>query len=253
MIDLTTDGHVHSSLCHHAVGKMEDYVKAAIARGLKKIIFLEHLETGISYFESTWLSDREFDLYLEEGERLQDSYRGQLEIGIGVEVGYNPFRRAELLKKLGRYQWDRVGISYHFIRDNGSHLNMVSRKKSNLIALERFGLDRVISTYFTDLKEAVQAIPADVLCHLDAVLRFQPDLKFKDKDLRLINELLDETARQGLALEVNSSGYRIRNEPYPSLSLLNEAINRDIPLVAGSDAHRPEDVGQFFDRLALLA
>jgi HisJ family histidinol phosphate phosphatase len=58
MLDISEDGHVHTNLCHHALGAMEDYVQAAIDRGLRKIIFLEHLEAGIEYFESTLLTDR---------------------------------------------------------------------------------------------------------------------------------------------------------------------------------------------------
>ena len=86
-IDVKTDGHVHTRLCHHASGEMEEYVQAAIARGLEKIIFLEHLEMGIRYFESTWLSEEDFAYYFKEGERLREKYRGAVEIGLGVEVG----------------------------------------------------------------------------------------------------------------------------------------------------------------------
>jgi len=52
-----------------------------------------------------------------------------------------------------------------------------------------------------------------------------------------------------MALEVNTSGYRTKEQPYPSLAILQKAVARNIPLVAGSDAHRPEDVGRYFDRL----
>jgi histidinol-phosphatase (PHP family) len=52
-----------------------------------------------------------------------------------------------------------------------------------------------------------------------------------------------------MSLEVNTSGYRIKNEPYPSRETLRKAIKKNIPLVAGSDARSPEDVGRDFDRL----
>ena len=72
IIDIYTDGHVHTSLCHHATGTMEDYVAAAIQKGLKHIVFLEHLEIGIQYFESTWLSEEDFSQYCQEGIRLKE-------------------------------------------------------------------------------------------------------------------------------------------------------------------------------------
>ena len=65
---------------------MEEYVQAGLKQGLKQIIFLEHLETGIEYFETTWLSDRDFDRYFAEGWLLQKKYQGAIQIGLGVEV-----------------------------------------------------------------------------------------------------------------------------------------------------------------------
>ena len=126
MIDTTIDGHVHTKLCHHARGEMEDYVQAAIKRGLGKLVFLEHLEVGINYFESTWLTEDDFIYYHEEGRRLQEKYQGSLEIGLGIEVGYNPRYLEEIQRRLALHSWDRIGISYHFLETDSVHLNLVS-------------------------------------------------------------------------------------------------------------------------------
>jgi histidinol-phosphatase (PHP family) len=252
LIDTTIDGHVHTELCHHARGKMEEYVLAAINRGLRKLIFLEHLEVGVNYFESTWLTDDDFSFYHEEGKRLQDKYKGSLEIGLGVEVGYNPEFLEEIKSRLALYAWDRIGISYHFLETDSGHLNMVSSKQHNIDMLEQLGIDDVITRYYKDLQTAVEKLPGTVLCHIDAVLRHSPAIILTADHLNLIDDLLDSVARNNMSLEVNTSGYRIKNEPYPSLEILKKAIKMNIPLVAGSDAHCPEDVGRYFDRLASL-
>ena len=252
MIDITVDGHVHTSLCHHARGEMEDYVLAAINRGLKKIVFLEHLEIGINYFESTWLSDADFDYYHTEGKRLQDKDQGTIAIGLGVEAGYNHRYLEEIRQRLARHTWDRIGISYHFLETDSGHLNMVSRKQVNIDALEQFGVGNVINHYYQNLLEAVEKLPGQVLCHIDAVLRHHPRVLLTDKHYKGIDALLDAVAAKSMAIEVNTSGYTTKNEPYPSLAILKKAIARNIPLVAGSDAHRPEDVGRYFDRLPKL-
>jgi histidinol-phosphatase (PHP family) len=132
------------------------------------------------------------------------------------------------------------------------HLNLVSSKQVNISALDELGIDRVITTYYRDLREAVQTLPGDVLCHCDAVLRHHPDADRFDRHEELIDALFDAVIAKKMAIEVNTSGYRIRNEPYPAVALLKKAVARGIPLVAGSDAHRPEDVGRYFDRLAKL-
>jgi histidinol-phosphatase (PHP family) len=249
IIDTKVDGHVHTNLCNHARGEMEEYVLYALKQGLRKLIFLEHLEIGISYFESTWLTEDDFDFYHKEGKRLQNKYQNKIEVGLGVEVGFNPRFLEKIQQKLALYTWDRIGISYHFLETDSGHLNMVSRKQVNLDALDQYGVDEVVSRYYNDLREAVEKLPGQVLCHIDAVLRHHPDIRFTPEHYVLIDKLLDAVARKKMALEVNTSGYKTKEQPYPSLTILQKAVTRNIPLVAGSDAHRPEDVGRYFDRL----
>lgn len=224
---------------------MEDYVKAAIERGLKRLFFLEHLEVGINYFERTWLSGEDFDLYFEEGRRLREKYGDKLFIGLGVETGYNPERSNEILEKLAERNWDRIALSYHFMRIGGRHYNLVSRKPGNLEAFGRVGVAKVISAYFDTVLEAVEIVPAEVVCHLDAVLRYHPEIRFERSHYRQVETILAAMAERNMALEVNVFGCRMRDEPFPALDIIEEAVRRDIPLAVGSDAHRPEDVGRF--------
>jgi histidinol-phosphatase (PHP family) len=252
MIDTSIDGHVHTKLCHHASGEMEEYVISAINKGLRKLIFLEHLEVGINYFESTWLTEDDFDFYHEEGKRLQNKYQDRIKIGLGIEVGYNPNFLDEIQRRLTLYTWDRIGISYHFLETDSAHLNLVSSKQINIDALDDFGVDRVVTHYYKELLNAVENLPGQVLCHIDAVMRHHPNVIITPEHKALIDDLLDAVARNNMSLEVNTSGYKFKNEPYPSLDILKKAIKKNIPLVAGSDAHRPEDVGRYFDRLASL-
>jgi histidinol-phosphatase (PHP family) len=244
-IDLKTDGHVHTSLCHHASGSMEDYVLAAIDCGLERLFFLEHLEVGINYFECTWLTRADFDRYFLEGKRLQEKYGERLFIGLGVEVGYNPERSQEILERLAERTWDRVAVSYHFMRVGDHHYNLVSRKALNLEPLGRLGVAKVASAYFDTVLEAVKTVPAEVVCHLDAVLRYHPDIRLDKGHYRQIESILAAMAERGMALEVNTSGCRLRGEPFPAWDIIRQAVRRNVQLVAGSDAHRPEDVGRF--------
>ena len=249
LIDTSIDGHVHTELCHHAVGTMEEYVQAAVAGGLKKIVFLEHLESGIGYFESTWLEEHDFEFYHAEGKRLQEKYAGRIAIDLGVEVGYNPARRQNILDRLQRHQWDRIGVSYNFVGIDGSILNVVSRKQVNIQGIAEAGIDRVITAYLQGLHKAVESLPGNVVCHIDAVARHNPGVNFSEKHLAIFDRLLDLIAARGMALEVNTSGFAHRNEPYPGCWLVARAMRRNIPLVAGSDSHRPDEVGRFFDQL----
>jgi histidinol-phosphatase (PHP family) len=250
-IDTLSDRHVHTRLCNHATGEMEEYVQAAIALGLREIVFLEHLEIGIKYSERTWLSKADFDYYFEESDRLRRTYADRIRIGSGVEVGYNGDCEAELIEHLAARPWDSVGISCHFLKmtDRGLHLNLLSRRPDNIIIARQFGLERLLTLYFDALITAVKNLPGTFLCHLDAALRHVPELVFTDSHFEQIDTLLAEVKKKGMALELNTSGIAMRNEIFPARKILSMALGYDLPLQAGSDAHRPEDVGRFFETL----
>ncbi len=248
-LDLESDGHIHTPLCNHAVGTMEEYVLAAVANGLRSITFLEHLEVGIRSTPRTWLTEADFDEYFREGDRLKSRYKNRITIRLGVEAGYNPHQPEMLRTALGRYPWEWIGLSYHFYLVGDRHYNLVSRRRENLERLAAEGIDRVISAYLDGLLAGLDIVRPDVVCHLDAVLRHHPDIRFNDSHLHRIDTLLTAMAWRGTALEINTSGYSIRNRPFPEPGILGKAMALHIPLVPGSDAHRPEDVGRCFDRL----
>jgi len=251
--DATVDGHVHTELCGHAAGRMEDYVRAALARGLRGVVFLEHCEIGVEYSERTWLTEEQFDDYWRLGRELQERYAGKINIFLGVELGYNPDAADDIIAFADSRPWDRVGLSHHYLPTPAGHLNMLSRKQANLDAFSRYGVEKAVSRYFDNLVQAVESVPADVLCHLDAPLRHHPDLRFTKGHDASIRRLLDAMAARGMALEINTSGYdHPRSEPYPSRWIIEAAAERGLAFLPGSDAHHPDQVGRHFDRLSGL-
>lgn len=245
------DRHIHTKLCSHASGEMEDYVLAAIGQNLDGIVFLEHMEEGICCAEKTWLTEKDFDCYFKEGRRLQAIYKGQLSIGLGVECGYNPDCSQTLISRLGKRDWDEIGISCHFIKPDGSneHLNLFSRKEHNLEKIRHFDPDLLLDIYFETLLEAVTNLPGTKLCHLDGALRFLPGIRLTERHLVKVQKLLLSVKKRAMVLEINSSGIPIRGEQFPARGILEMAISEKVPLVFGSDAHRPEEVGRHYARL----
>lgn len=251
-LDLHCDNHVHTRHCGHATGEMEEYVLSAIARGLRKIVFLEHMEEGIVSQPVTWLSEEAFDRYFSEGRRLQHLYDGQLEIGLGVECGYNPDCIDALRTRLGSRKWDRIGISCHFLKPAGfdEHLNLFSRREKNIGLARQFGLEKLLDLYFQTLLEGVRQLPGTMLCHLDGALRFVPETSLTDAHYRMIDRLLRAVRDKGMTLEINTFGVTLRDRPFPTERILAQALSYRIPLALGSDAHAPADVGRHFPDIA---
>ncbi|MCK5515564.1 MAG: histidinol-phosphatase [Desulfobulbaceae bacterium] len=248
-IDISDDHHIHTRFCNHAQGEMEEYVLAAIRKGLRSMTFLEHLECSIRYDHRTWLTPELFTEYFQEGKRLQKQYDSRIKIRLGVEVGYNPAAVEELRAMLERFPFEHVGLSYHYYFDGSRHLNMVSRSPENIEALDIVGTDLVLTEYFTGLIQACHQLDCDKICHLDAVLRHTPGLCFSAHHRTLIEQLLLLMQEKHIALEINTSGIPIRSQPYPAKDIILRAQALHIPLVAGSDAHHPHQVGRYFDTL----
>ena len=246
-IDLQFDGHVHTALCRHASGTMEEYVLVGISRNLHTLCFLEHLETEIIGYDRIWLTGQEFDRYIAEGERLKAQYKDEITVKIGVEVGFNPDCPDIIIHALGRHRWDRVGLSYHFLKIGQRHYNLVSRGQECLAAFTNFGVEQTIHAYLDGVISAITLLPGTVLCHLDAVLRHHDQVAFTTEHTKKITTILLLLKAKEMALEVNASGFPVRGEPFPGRVLLKEAAALGVRLVAGSDSHHPDSVGNFIE------
>lgn len=228
---------------------MEDYVQAALRKGLQRLVFLEHMEEGILAPQSSWLSESDFDGYFTEGRRLQEKYRGEIEIGLGVECGYNPDCKDTLVKRLSNRTWDQIGISCHFLKIEGEeyHLNLLSKRPENVQLAIQLGTAALFSRYLETLVEAITVLNGTVLCHLDAAFRWVPGHSLSKQHYRQADVLLARAAAKNMALEINTSGITIRRQPFPDRQLLSLAEKHGMIFQLGSDAHTPEDVGKYFD------
>lgn len=253
-IDFTSDGHVHTPFCNHAEGSMEEYVQSAISSGITSITFLEHLEADIHWKKRTWLTDELFDDYFVEGARLQELYAGRIKIGLGVECGWNREQRQQLREKLMARNWAEIGISCHFLKIPGhrNHLNLFSRSEEDQQLIIDLGAEEIFSRYLNALLEAVEYLPATKLCHLDGAMRHIKGWHLTERHLKQIDSLLRLVKAKGMKLEINTSGFPLRGEQFPALPILLKARTLGLEFIMGSDAHRPEDVGQEFQRIPTL-
>ena len=63
-------------------------------------------------------------------------------------------------------------------------------------------------------------------------------------------DILDKIKDKGMAIEINTSGIlKGLGSQHPDDELIKEMIQRDIPLLLSSDAHRPHYVGYMFEEV----
>ena len=234
------DYHLHTSLCGHARGRMEDYVKNAIQAGLEEIGFSGH-------FPLLHLPDRElasnlsipeekFPLYVEKVLDLRKKYPC-IKIRLGCEVDYIPGCEEEVVKRLQAYPFDYIMGSVHlldgFLFDHPGYME----------EWEKRDVDEVYRNYFSRLLQCIRTGLFDIIAHPDLVKKFGFLPRFP------LDSLYQKVARalqeNNMVAEINTSGLRKPvKEIYPSLDFLKILCKYRVPVTLGSDAHSPEEVGK---------
>lgn len=239
------DYHIHTPFCGHAGGEMDDYVLAAREMGMPEMGFADHLPLFHIDDPTLAMSHAELPLYIEEVRRLQAA-NPDFPVRLGIEADYIEDHLEDVANALARYEFDYVYGSVHFIGGWGFDQ---SRFK---FEFERRDIDEVYEVYFRTVMAAARTGLFDVMTHLDVVKKYghRPVADIEP----LYRELGETLARSGVAIELNSSGLRrpVR-EIYPSLELLRIMKEHGVPITFGSDAHKPGQVGQDFDRSLELA
>lgn len=229
------DSHMHTPLCKHAYGEPEEYAKQALEAGLKGIIFTCHSPMPRGFWPGVRMGMEEFGEYVNIVTRAAKAYAGRAEVRLGMESDYFPGFEdwiAELHKKapfhycLGSVHWQGSDYQQRF-------------KTGDVMEFRR--------TYFRLLADSAETGLFDCLAHPDLIKNYKPE-QWRFDDLREeVADSLDRIARTGVAMELNTSGLmKSYEEMNPGLDMLVMMRERGIPVVVGSDSHRPSRVGEHF-------
>ncbi len=234
------DYHVHTSLCNHANGTMDQYIQNAIAAGLKEICFLDHLTLHEGGKHLSMTPDY-VPFYYQSVRQLAHTYKNHIRVKVGLEVDYDPKNAHAVKKIIAPFDFDVIGGSVHFI----DTLNIVSSK--DIQARENESIDVICRDYLMLLDEMIENMDVDIICHLDIIKKFgrRPSAEFEKK----FDAILSKISHNDLAVELNTSGYNHKiNEFYPNTSLLKKCHEKNIRMTIASDAHQPHQVARYFDK-----
>ena len=192
------------------------------------------------------MDEAELDDYVADVLRLRECYRSQIEVLLGIEMDYIEGLETYCEQMIARYPWDYVLGSIHYLDPECRISSWPRRFTGDTAALYR--------RYFELVRKLARSGLCDVVAHFDVAKRSsQPIPAPLEGDMQ---RTLAEIAHADLCLEINTSGHRhselIKPEPYPSLSIIKQAILLKIPLMVNSDAHEPSQVGFKFVEMADL-
>lgn len=233
------DYHIHTKLCGHASGEMEEYVECAIDAGVNEMGFSDHMPMVTDMGLGLAMPATKLSYYVDSVLYLRDKYP-EINVKLGVEADYFPGLEDQCSDIISKYPFDYVIGSVHFIEKWGfDNINQISQ-------WEERNINQVYRDYYKLLRKSARSGLYDIIGHSDLVK------KFGQRPSEDITDDIERTAKVfgecNLTCEINTAGLRRRvSEMYPSLDVLKIYKKYDIPIVFGSDAHSPNEVGCDFN------
>jgi len=237
-LTITVDYHTHNVRCGHAQGQIEDYVKAAITRGLTEIGISDH--SPLYYLEGNdpvpgqAMAKDELAQYVEEVLNLKARYAGQIAVRLGLESDYIEGMESFYADILAKYPFDYVIGSVHHVFNSHVYDHRRWTAKPDPMS--------IYAEYYRLVAKSARSGLFDILGHTTAIMAYAPR-PIPQEIEALQDEALDAICESGVCVEVNTSGYRkMRSEPFPSPRMIEKAVTLGIPLTFSSDSHRPDEV-----------
>lgn len=230
--------HTHTCFCD---GKHtpEEMVQEAIRLGCPELGFSSHSHTA---FDTRFcLSKAGTEEYIATLRSLQEKYRGQIQIRIGLEQDY--------YSDAPEYPFDYVIGSVHYIKKDGHYLPVdESRELQQEHVAKFYGGDYYgfVEDYFETVADVYRKTRCQIIGHFDLVTKFNRDgdlfdtrhPRYQAAAHKALDALLDAPA----VLEVNtgaiSRGYT--TEPYPAKDILDRWRAAGKGIVFSSDCHSKE-------------
>lgn len=241
---MVVDCHMHTPLCGHALGKPTAFVEAAARSGIGLVTFTCHLPMDRPDMGGPGIRMRTHQLgdyiALVEEARMRGAQVG-VEVLCGIEGEWQP--DPEILEEIDRslalHPWDFVLGSLH------ASLSAYERR------FEQAGCQgdsERIELYFQDLCVAARSDRYDSMSHPDVVRLYGVVDRFEPTEHETsIRAFLQACVDHGRCIEVNTSGFiKAVSRLHPDPVILGWASEMGVKLTLGSDAHRPEQVGQHF-------
>jgi histidinol-phosphatase (PHP family) len=220
---------------------MEAYVQEAAKQGVDIFGFSDH--APMAFDKKYRMRFEQMAEYEVSVQALQQKYQGEIEILLAYEVDY---LEGFVDERVVRADVDYLIGSVHFIDkwgfDNPEFIG----------GYEDRDIDAIWQEYFSAIAAMAKSGHFQIVGHLDLlkVFKYLP----KSDMVELAMDALNAIKESGMAIEINSAGFRKPiGEQYPTRSLLKTIHQLEIPITFSSDAHKVEQIGYKRDAVLQLA
>jgi histidinol-phosphatase (PHP family) len=250
---IIADLHTHTRYSHGKATVREMFA-AGRERGISLHGFSEHSPrpNGYDYpHEYRAQLIRDYPDYVREVLELKEQNPGQ--VLLGMEMDWMDEESDFVQKTIRDYDFDYLIGSVHFVGTWGYDFNADD--------WEGFSPDQCAAhyeSYFYALARMASSRLFNIAAHPDLIKIFSIDVfrqwLTRRDGLDLVRESLAAIRDAGMSMEISSAGLRKPcREIYPGPEIMRLVADLRLPVVFGSDAHQPADMGFAFDELARYA
>jgi histidinol-phosphatase (PHP family) len=234
------DYHMHTKLCGHATGTVEEYIESALSKGIREIGFSDHAPMPEATRRGFTMSADEVEPYIRMIEDQRDRYEGRIAVRLGFEVDY-PLLNSFDDRYFSDPRIDYLIGSCHFIDewpfDHPDYTSGYSERDIN----------DIYSQYYSVLESLAGSKLFNIAGHFDIIKKF--GYRAERDFSAAIEKIARIMAANDLAAEINTAGMaHPAGEIYPSEAILAVFFNCNVPVTLGSDAHAPERIGCLFQK-----
>ena len=238
------DMHIHTHFSGDSQADPYAIAQRAYDIGLNGICFTDHLD--IDYKETPGMFDLDIPAYQKGIAAVKEKYKGQLDIGWGIELGLQPYLEKENQSIITAHDFDFVIGSTHVVKQVDIYYPVYYEGRQE---------EDCYREYFEEtLKNTQSNVDFDVYGHLDYVVRYGPN-KNKyytyEKYADVLDEILRTLIHNGKGIELNTAGFKYGlGHAHPVIPVLKryKELGGEI-ITLGSDGHAPEQIAWDFEKV----
>jgi len=250
---ITSDLHTHTRYSH-GKGTAGEMFAAGKQRGIVLHGFSEHSPRPVGYDYPREYRDQlisSYPDYVRDVLELKGHHPGQ--VLLGMEMDWMETELSFIQKTIRAYEFDYLIGSVHFIGTWGFDFTAADWK--DLTFVQRAAH---YENYFHALTGMAASRCFHIAAHPDLIKIFSLETfrtwLTQHDGLDLVGESLVAIRDAGMSMEISSAGLRKPcREIYPGPEIMRLAVDLQVPVVFGSDAHQPAEMGFAFDELARYA
>ncbi len=231
--------HTHTCYCD-GQDSPEELVQEALRLGCPELGFSGHAHVS---FDDCCMTPEGTEAYIREIRALQETYRDQIRIWLGIEQDY--------YSDFPTDPYEFVIGSVHYVFRDGEYLFVdESLERQQQAVNEHYGGDyyAMIEDYYATVAQIYDKTHCDIVGHFDLVCKYNENGDLFDpahpRYRRAAQEAMEYLLQKPVLFEINTGamarGYRTR--PYPDYPLLRELEARGARLILSSDCHERKNL-----------